>query len=218
MNSFKLMYSVPLCTNGDEKHDKTNAVLKLQNISVQQTALLWLLMDSYSWGLFVCLCVKTPSPNSYRRTGAPLIAVEANVCCRCAQLPSVACPLFGDITAGMGRPAPGSWGIFLPLLRTVACTPVSRCAEGQHSPGVIADWCLCCRDTLVSSCVWHTGKGRELLFGPRAAVWGGWAGASLFFTSEMDFHSKQFFNAFIQRHSRLTRQLRKLFTPFPGYC
>ena len=36
MNSFKLMHSVPLCTNGDEKHDKTNAILKLGNESVQQ--------------------------------------------------------------------------------------------------------------------------------------------------------------------------------------
>lgn len=51
MNSFKLMYSVPLCTNGDEKHDKTNTILKLGNESVQQDVLLQLLTDSYSWGL-----------------------------------------------------------------------------------------------------------------------------------------------------------------------
>lgn len=50
MNSFKLMYSVPLYTNGDEKHDKTNAILKLGNESVQQDVLLQLLTDSYSWG------------------------------------------------------------------------------------------------------------------------------------------------------------------------
>lgn len=36
--------------------------------------------------------------------------------------------------------------------------------------------------------------------------------------SEMYFHLKQFFNVFIQRHARLTRQLRKLFIPSPGYC
>lgn len=57
MNSFKLMYSVPLRTNGDEKHDKTNAVLKLQNASCAANCITmatdgFLLLES------VCLLVR----------------------------------------------------------------------------------------------------------------------------------------------------------------
>lgn len=47
---------------------------------------------------------------------------------------------------------------------------------------------------------------------------GGQERVFLFFASEMYFHPKQFFIVFIQRHTGLTRWLRKPFTPFPGYC